>query len=523
MACVPVDSSQEDFREREARVLALDVGTSSLRASLYDERGEEIPGAEASRTTELLTTAEGGAELNAEETLERVEQTIDEALALASSLSPAGRIQTIAVSCFWHSLVGVDADNRAVTPVLSWADTRAAREAEELRSRLNAKEAHARTGAPIHPSYWPAKLLWLRRTQPEAYARTRRWLSFGELLSLRLTGNAQASVSMASGTGILNTHACSWDQELCRELELAEEKLPSIIARDASFSLLSGDYARRWPQLREARLFPAIGDGAANNLGAGCATPERIALMVGTSGAMRVLFEGEPPRNLPSALWCYRADRRRVVVGGALSDGGGLWAWMNDALRLGARVEETERALAEMEPDAHGLTILPFWMGERSTGWHADARGTILGLSLHTRPLEILRASMEAVAYRFRLIMEALVPFAPGARIIASGGALHASRAWGQIISDVLGRRLEITSAEESSSRGAVLLALEASGKIKSILDGEARVERTIEPDMRAHARYQRGMERHSELYKRLVEDKETARLISAAPVRDLD
>ena len=84
-------------------------------------------------------------------------------------------------------------------------------------------------------------------------------------------------------------------------------------------------YARRWPQLGGARWFPAVGDGAANNIGAGCTTRARVALMIGTSGAMRVMWEGEPPAEIPVVLWCYRADRRRVIVGGALSDGGGLY------------------------------------------------------------------------------------------------------------------------------------------------------------------------------------------------------
>jgi gluconokinase len=310
---------------------------------------------------------------------------------------------------------------------------------------------------------------------------------------------------------------CAWDEELCRELDVAVAQVPAIAETDKAFNLLSGEHARRWPRLSEARVFPAIGDGAANNIGAGCTSRERVALMIGTSGAMRVLFEGAPPPELPPGLWCYRADRRRVTVGGALSDGGGLWAWMNEALRVSENREETERQLAAMEPDAHGLTVLPFWAGERSTGWHGAARGAILGLSMHTRPLEILRAAMEAVAYRFALIAEALEPFAPMARIIASGGALHASHAWAQMVADATGRPLEITGAEESSSRGAVLLALEASDKIKSIGGESAPVERMIEPDMIRHAHYTKARLRHEHLYERLVVDKETARLINEA------
>ena len=514
MGRVPVDARQDNFREREPKVLALDIGTSSVRAALYDETGNEIPGTQWRTASPLLTTPEGGAELHAEEAVEQVARTIDSALAAHDS---SIRIEMVAVSCFWHSLVGVDMYGRSLTPVLTWADTRAAREAEALSRRFDERTVTARTGAPFHPSYWPAKLLWLRRSQAEVYKMVARWMSFADFLSLRFFGRVQSSVSIASGTGIFNTRACTWDEELCRELSITEDKLPVIAETDKAFSFLAGNYARRWPQLSEARWFPAIGDGAANNIGAGCTSPERAALMIGTSGAMRVLWEGEPPPELPTGLWCYRADRRRVVAGGALSDGGGLWAWMNEALRLDADAAETERTLAEMEADSHGLTILPFWAGERSMGWSADARGAILGLSLHTRPIEILRAAMEAVAYRFRLIWEALAPLAPGARIIASGGALQASAAWAQILSDVLGRTLEITGAEESSSRGAVLLALEASGKIKSIGEDCAPVELTVEPDMNAHDRYCRGLKRHAQLYERLVSDKETARLINEA------
>ncbi|MBD0370179.1 MAG: gluconokinase [Pyrinomonadaceae bacterium] len=501
---VPVDENQE----REGLVLALDVGTSSIRAALYTEDARELAQTQARTPTNINRTIEGGAELDAEEAVEQVTRTIDAALALSNA--QPNPIETVAVSCFWHSLLGVDDEGRAVTPVLGWADTRAVSEAEELRLRLDERRAHARTGALFHPSYWPAKLLWLKRARPEIYNRVSRWMSFGEFLSLKLFGKAQSSVSMASGTGLFNLRSCRWDEELCRELNLSSEQLPVIAETDKAFNLLSDEYARRWPGLRDARWFPAIGDGAANSIGAGCTSPQFLALMIGTSGAMRLMFEGEPPINLPRGLWCYRADRRRVIVGGAISDGGGLWAWMNEALRLNLDEAEREEALLSMEADAHGLTVLPFWAGERSTGWRAAARGAIIGLSMHTRPLEIMRAAMEAVAYRLALIAEALFEFAPHSSIIASGGALHASRAWAQIISDALGRQLLITGAEESSSRGAVLLALEASDKIKSFGEGHGvTCERVIKPDMIRHTIYQKARQRQQQLYERLIEDKE--------------
>jgi gluconokinase len=483
-------------------MLALDIGTSSVRAALFDKLGNEIKGTAAQLTRTLKTTIDGGAELNADEAVEQVTSVVDAVLAKAAPSSM--NIETVAVSCFWHSLVGIDGEGRAVTPVLGWADTRAAQAVEELRRQFDERETHARTGCPFHASYWPAKLRWLRQEHNTLYRSVHSWVSFSELLALRLFGEALVSVSMASATGLFDVRRCQWDDVLLRWLGISDEQLPAIAQEGKSFGGLTHEYARRWPQLRRARLFPAIGDGAANNIGAGCVTRERVSLMIGTSGAMRALSEDAPPAALPQALWCYRADRRRILVGGALSDGGGLYDWMTKALNLSGEREAIEEALAVIEPDAHGLTVLPFWAGERSTGWHSRARGAILGLTMHTRPIEILRAAMEGVAYRFALIAGALEQFAPQALIVASGGALRASPVWTQMLADVLGRPVTLSGVRESSSRGAVLLALEATGELNSIADAPSKLDQVYEPDMSRHARYRAALERQQERYERV-------------------
>ena len=220
--------------------------------------------------------------------------------------------------------------------------------------------------------------------------------------------------------------------------------------------------------------------------------------MIGTSGAMRVVFAGEPPAELAPALWSYRVDQQRVVVGGALSDGGGLVQWLGQSLKI------DEGEVGALEPDAHGLTVLPFWSGERSTGWSSDARGGIFGLRQKTTPVEILRATLEAIAYRFALIARALDQVAPNATIFASGNALRSSPAWLQIIADVLGRPLLFGGTAEASIRGAALLALEAVGKIGTIEEDSIAIEQVFEPDLKRHARYQQGLARQEEFYDRL-------------------
>jgi gluconokinase len=479
---------------RPAFLLSIDVGTSGVRASLFDDGGAETMSTQARRRSERALSNLG--EFDPDALVDEVISTIDELHAASNT----DEIQFIAISTFWHSLVGVDAEGLPTTPLLSWADTRAARFAKDLRASFHEAEVHARTGCRFHASYWPAKLLWIRSEWPERFAATRQWLGFGEYLCLRLFGETTGSVSLASATGLFNQRACDWDWEFIRALDISSETLPRIDHEHRP--RLTETFARRWPALATAQLAIVVGDGATNNIGAGCSTKDNVALMVGTSGAMRLVFAGDPPDKLPAALWSYRASRTRVAVGGALSNGGGLVRWLRESLNL--ETINLEAKLASLEPDSHGLTIMPFWSGERSTGWSPDACGMIFGLKQETQPIEIVRAALEAIAYRFALIARALESIAPDATIVASGNALRSSPVWMQIIADVLGRPIALGNAAEASIRGAALLALEAVGKIASIEDVSVSIAQVFQPDVTRHARYREGLARQEELYARL-------------------
>lgn len=456
-------------------VLSIDVGTSGVRVALFNEDGNQIEGVARRRSISDF------AEVDPDALVDEVVKAIDELFARAPHQS--SQIASIAISTFWHSLVGVDATGAPTTPLLTWADTRAVKEARELRAEFNEQEIHARTGCRFHPSYWPAKLRWLRAEHRERFDATHQWLGFAEYLCLRLYGRTAASISMASATGLFDQRACDWDFDFANALGIAKDHLPQIVT--------------------DSELF-VVGDGAANNIGGGCSTKENVALMIGTSGAMRVVFAGEPPATIAPGLWSYRVSRERVVVGGALSDGGGLLHWLAQSLNTGDDPIALQQQLAELEPDAHGLTILPFWSGERSTGWLADARGGIFGLRQQTTTVEIIRATLEAIAYRFALIATALDEIAPGASVIATGNALRSSPVWLQIIADVLGRPVLFGGAPEASIRGAALLALESVGKIANIEAVPVSVDEVFEPDMQRHARYREGLARQQELYDRL-------------------
>ncbi|HEV7903746.1 MAG TPA: FGGY family carbohydrate kinase, partial [Pyrinomonadaceae bacterium] len=250
-----VEREMEEVTAIEARapfVLAIDIGTSSVRAALFDGRGREVAGTQGSVGRSFSTTREGGAEADAGELVAQVESVIDASLAR----SPVSSVEAVAVACFWHSLVGIDGHGRALTPVYGWADTRAAAEADALRRRYDEREMHRRTGCRFHAGYWPAKLLWLRKENPELYGAVALWVSPGEFLTLKLCGEVAASVSMASGTGLLNQRSCEWDDAALDIAGLRANQLPPLAAPGWTCRL-TDEYARRWPQLRDARLFPA--------------------------------------------------------------------------------------------------------------------------------------------------------------------------------------------------------------------------------------------------------------------------
>jgi len=470
-------------------VIALDVGTSSARAALYDGGGRPIPGRSHQVHYSPTVTPDGGVEHDAARLLDAVVACLD---GVHPNRPPEPR--AVGVTTFWHGLLGFDAGGHPITPVYMWADTRSARDAQLLRGALDDEALHERTGCHLHSSYWPAKLRWISRERLSESRRVARWGSFGEFLELSLFGEATTSTSMASATGLFDQAGGRWDAEALAAAEIDEHRLFRLSGRAEARRGLRAPWAGRWPALRSARWFPAIGDGAASNVGSDCVDPTRIALNVGTSAAMRVVTRdpGVPPRG----LWRYRLDGARAVVGGATSEGGNVYAWCRQTLRLGSD-EDVEAALASLPPDGHGLTILPHLAGERSPGWRDERRAAIGGLRLDTTGVEILRAALEAVALRLAMVYELLAPCAMRDHtIVASGGALSRSRAWTQIVADALGRTITWSSEPEATSRGAALLALEAIGVLPDLGAARQPLGEAFNPDRARHLRYRVALER---------------------------
>ncbi len=485
-------------------ILALDIGTSSVRALLFDSSGAAVPNVLAQHSYALNTSSDGEVSVDADMLVDLVAQSIDEVLAAAGPL--ASQIKAVATDTFWHTLLGVDASGRPLMPLLTWEDTRPASAAAELRTQLDEDAIHKRNGVRIHASYWPAKLRWLSRELSEQFQRTAQWLSFGEYLHRRFLGRSVCSLSMASGTGMLVTRACAWDLHLQEILGVRDEQLPLLGDLHDSITGLKPEFASRWPDLQDIPWFPSVGDGAAANVGSGCATEENWAITIGTSSAIRVIVS---PDVIPTkGLWLYLLDRKRGLLGGALSEGGNIFAWLASTLQL-PPLTEAESLVAALPPDGHGLTILPMLSGERSPGWHSDACMTITGINSHTSPIMLLRASLESLAFQlaevYNQLNTALEKLEIAPTLIGSGGAMLSSKTLQDIVADTLNAPLYPLLEREASARGVALLALEALGIIHDSAHVPVELEAPVLPDETHHAIYENAANRQQKLYHTLL------------------
>lgn len=473
---------------------------------MFDGQARQLDDLGVQAPYRVTTTADGGVEIDANELLGL---TIDCLASTHEQLESRGiRPEAVAFSAFWHSFLGVSQDGEPTTPLVHLFDTRSTDAVQELKGRVDPAANHARTGCVLHTSYWPAKLLWLSQTIPEGFAAAKNWMSFGEFLFLKLFAAPSLSSSMASGSGIWNQNRNFYDDEILSVLPVRRDQLATEDQIDAQRSQLRPEFASKLPLLNEIPWYPALGDGACNNVGSGCITPERFSLMVGTSGAMRAIVERDQIE-IPPGLWCYRVDSRRFVLGGALSNGGEVFAWMKRTLQLPPEAELEEK-LAAIEPGTHGLTVVPLFAGERSTKWRADARAAIKGMSLHTGPVEIVRASLESVSLRFCEIY-AIMAATLGApqEVVASGGALLKSRAWTHMMTDALGRPVRPCLEPEASGRGAALLGLERLGAIGHIRDLPAELGPPQQPDSARHSAYQKMLSEQRHFYSKLFEEEQ--------------
>lgn len=439
-------------------VLALDIGSTASRGTLHDVTGRPLkPRVKAPHA--FTIKEDGTSVIDPDQVVSEATGLIDQLLKVADGLPVVG----VALDTFASSLVGVDAKGRAITPCFNYNDNRCASEVSALRAEGDEDQVQARTGCRFHASYLPARLRWIARTLPLEWAAATRWMSLGEYVHLRLLGDAVAGTSTAAWTGLLNRRTGQWDDLALALAGLDATALSQIADPEVALHPARGSVAHElWPSLRTAHWFAPIGDGYAATRGIGTGLGG-LVISLATSGAMRMLIEdpiGGDGVQLPSGLWSYRVDASHSLVGGAVNDVGRATQWMVRELKLPD--DATLAAQLQQPPSDITPLVLPFFTGERSTGWVGTARATVHHVDYSTSSLELYRGVLEGIVWSFQRITDQLTMLngpISGARV----GGRVASEAPGllTVLADGLNLELVPVTIKRSTLQGSANIALD--------------------------------------------------------------
>ena len=458
-------------------LIGLDVGTTGVKAVAISPAGRML----GSVTEEyaLSTPQPGWAEQDPEDWWRAAQKCLERL--------PEGHV---GFSGQMHGLVVLDAEERVLRPAILWNDQRTAAECAEIEAKVGLERLIELTGNRALTGFTAPKLLWLRRHEPDVYARIRHVLLPKDYVRLRLSGVHAIDAADASGTLLFDVAGRRWSTEVCEALDIPLEWLPTAY---------------------ESTEIAGAGDQAAAALGVGIATPGPVSVVLGTSGVVFAAL----PSYLPDAqarvhVFCHAVPDTWHAMGVMLS-AAGSFAWLRGV--VGAGYGALDEEAARWAPGTEGLLFAPYLAGERTPHADPDARGSFTGLSLRHDRGALARATLEGVAYGLRDSLELLRELGVRPEVGRASGGGAKSDLWLRIVASVLGLPLERTESEEGSAFGAALLAGVRAGVFENAADAVARCVRVrdrIDPDPEWSAAYEVGYDRYRQLYPALKPLEET-------------
>ena len=496
-------------------LLGTDIGTSGTKTILTDLRGNVI--AQDLQETDVLTPRPLWAEQWPDVWLEAAKTSIRNTVAKAGVAKED--IRGIAISgLYGGSGIPLDENMEPVRPCMIWMDRRAQAESEWVLQTVGEKRLREITHNGADPYYGFTKMLWMKRNEPMNWAKTRLFLPPNDYVIYKLTGEIAIDHSSAGNIGgIFDMNTRTWSTELMYELGIPVGMVPTRLVE--STDIVGTMTAEAAEELGLWAGLPVVAGGidcGAANIGLGVFDPGVYAAAIGTS-MCAALISDKPVRGEGLIVWPYLYKAKELsyyFAGGATA--GAIVKWFRDTLCEFERQAEQEGgpnayrvldAQAEQIPaGSNGLIVLPYFMGERSPIWDADAKGTIVGLSLAHTKAHLYRAFLEAVAYSLRDAMNATGENL-GKSILLAGGVTK-SKLWRQIFADVTGYPVVCPKNDVEANMGDVMLAGIGTGlltydevKTWQVLD------KPIEPDPERHAQYDRYFAVYKSIYRDLKDD----------------
>jgi xylulokinase len=469
-----------------ALILAHDLGTTGNKANLFDETGTLVASHLEGYGVEYLRA--GWAEQNPNDWWRAV---CDSTRALLQTARAKPR--DIAVVTFSGQMMGVialDADDRPLRSAIIWADQRSTAEAALIAERCGADEIYRRTGHRVSPSYSAAKILWIKRNQPDLFAQARRFMMAKDYAALKLTGQAVTDHSDASGSNLFELESREWCTDFLDRLEIDIACLPRVCASTDVIGYVTSAASEATGLVAGTPVVIGGGDGACATVGAGVVDDGDAYCVLGTSSW--IAFTSQHPLLDPQQrtfTFC-NLPRDRYMPTGTMQSAGAAREWLIHT--MGEQNAPNDDAIAMVELGCNGLLFLPYLIGERSPWWNPKARAAFVGLTMNHGAAEMSRAVLEGVAFNLKIILDALSAHAPFKSLRLIGGGAR-SKLWQRILADVFGIPLEIPELlAEATSWGAAVAGGIGVGLYHDwpIAKAQTNVKEVIEPNSRNAARY---------------------------------
>lgn len=465
-----------------AIVIGVDLGTTSTKVVAFDQQGHVL--ASADHGYPLIQTQVDMAEEDPEAIFDAVCAGLR---AVVGQISPSD-VRGISFSAAMHSVIVMDAANRPLTRVLTWADARGAKFAARLQNTLQGQAIVAHTGVPIHPMSPLIKLMWLNSAMPGVMAQAAHVIGIKDYVWWRLFGEYVQDTSLANATGLYDLHTKDWFPQALALAGVSREQLPRLVAPTYHQTHMRVEVGL--PQATP--VFIGASDGVLSNLGVAAQKPGTVALTIGTSAAIRTVIT-KPQVATDGKLFTYYLAPDRYVVGGPVNNGGLVWQWAQRTFLPEGDLTGLSQKVSPIPAGAHGLLFLPYLAGERAPLWDADARGSFIGLTPQTDTPTMAKAVLEGICFNLKTVLSMVSAVAGAPKVIHATGGFARSDLWKQMLCDILNVPIQLPDSFESSAFGAAVLAMQALGLIDSLDDVEALVgsTKTLTPGPDAAA-YQR-------------------------------
>jgi sugar (pentulose or hexulose) kinase len=487
--------------------LAFDVGTSGVKAVVVDADGALLDS--SYRGYGIETVGDAGVEQDLDLMIASMLEAADELLRRVRSAADSSvSIDGISVTAQMFNLVAVDESGKPLVPMISWLDQRAEGAARALAEIMPPSVQFKRFTAVVSAKDIVPKILWLRDTQPDVYARTAKLLDCKEAVVLHLTGEAVTDHAGGSAYRLFAHDTRDWDSDACEAAGIDQDKLPVVRAATDVAGRLLPDIAHRLGLSADIPVYVGVGDVPASQLGSGAVYPGDLHISLGTAvyfGLMMSERRADPRQQLGVLA---HAEAHQWILWLEIATGGAALAWAVRMLGLDdpgpvdyTRVEQMVRDSAD---DMDGLLFAPWLSGERVPVFDDAARAAFVGLGLHHGPGHVLRAVMEGVAFQMRWALQYGLDYGETVnRIRAMGGGSMGS-VWTQIIADVLECPLEtIAAPQDAGAIGAAACAMVGSGAKPdySFLADRVAVTHTYLPDAGRSRQYCARYTQYQRLY----------------------